>query len=156
MGRKKKDKYKSDLERSCAKLLKEHGLWFKYEPITFTIVEKFKFESEGLEKNGRGKWVTPSANIRAIKYTPDFIGKNWIIETKGRVYPQFPMRWKLFKKYMMDNDLHKKYPLVFMPSNQKQILECIKMIKEYSISAIGFVGTGEEIPFEYGFEMLYK
>ena len=33
-----------------------------------------------------------------IKYTPDFIGDNFIIETKGRANESFPMRWKLFKK----------------------------------------------------------
>ena len=33
-----------------------------------------------------------------IKYTPDFIGKDFIIETKGRANESFPLRWKLFKR----------------------------------------------------------
>lgn len=32
----------------------------------------------------------------------------------------------------------------------------IKMIKEYSISAIGYVGMGEQISHLYGFDILYK
>ena len=33
--------------------------------------------------------------ILNIKYTPDFIGKDFIIETKGRANESFPLRWKL-------------------------------------------------------------
>lgn len=32
----------------------------------------------------------------------------------------------------------------------------IRMIKDYSISAIGYVGIGDQVPHEYGFEILYK
>lgn len=35
------------------------------------------------------------------------------------------MRWKLFKKYLQDNNL--KYDL-YMPHNHKQVDECIQMI----------------------------
>jgi hypothetical protein len=35
-----------------------------------------------------------------IKYTPDFIGEDFIIETKGRANESFPLRWKMFK-YLM-------------------------------------------------------
>ena len=38
-----------------------------------------------------------------IKYTPDFIGKDFIIETKGRANESFPMRWKLFKRLIVNN-----------------------------------------------------
>jgi len=37
------------------------------------------------------------------------------------------MRWKLFKRYLFENNLN--YDL-YMPKNHKQIDECIKMIKE--------------------------
>ena len=42
--------------------------------------------------------------ILPIKYTPDFIGKGFIIETKGRANESFPMRWKMFKKYINKHD----------------------------------------------------
>ena len=35
-----------------------------------------------------------------IKYTPDFIGEDFIIETKGRANESFPIRWKLFKRLL--------------------------------------------------------
>ena len=37
------------------------------------------------------------------------------------------MRWKLFKKYLTDNNM--QYDL-FMPKNHAQIDSCIQMIKE--------------------------
>ena len=63
--------------------------------------------------------------ILGIKYTPDFIGltDEFIIECKGRANDTFPMRWKLFKKFVKDN-----IPSVtlYKPQNQK---ECDKVIE---------------------------
>ena len=52
-----------------------------------------------------------------IKYTPDFIGDDFIIETKGRANESFPMRWKLFKR--LSNE---QFPTVtlYKPQNQKE------------------------------------
>jgi hypothetical protein len=61
--------------------------------------------------------------ILSIKYTPDFVGKDFIIECKGRANESFPLRWKLFKKYLTDNKL---YPRLYKPQNQK---ECDKVIE---------------------------
>lgn len=66
-----------------------------------------------------------SNKLQSIKYTPDFVGKNWIIETKGRANESFPFRWKLFKKYLTDNKLN--YDL-YIPHNHKQVDECINII----------------------------
>ena len=62
-----------------------------------------------------------------MTYTPDFVGDKWIIETKGNPNDAFPLRWKLFKKYLVDHDLI--YDL-YVPRNHKQIDETIKQIKE--------------------------
>ena len=40
--------------------------------------------------------------VLGIRYTPDFVGEDFIIETKGRANESFPMRWKLFKKHMQE------------------------------------------------------
>lgn len=68
-----------------------------------------------------------SKNLQKISYKPDFVGNNWIIETKGLMSDSFPLRWKLFKKYLMNNNM--QYDL-FMPKNHAQIDSCIQMIKE--------------------------
>ena len=61
-----------------------------------------------------------------IKYTPDFIGKDFIIETKGRPNESFPMRWKLFKRFVTQQ--FPNYTL-FKPQNQKECDRVIEILK---------------------------
>jgi hypothetical protein len=65
--------------------------------------------------------------ILPIKYTPDFIGNDFIIETKGRANESFPMRWKLFKRLVMN-----QFPNVtlYKPQNQKECDKVIELILE--------------------------
>ena len=65
--------------------------------------------------------------ILPIKYTPDFIGDNFIIECKGRPNESFPLRWKLFKKLVSQQ--FPNYTL-FKPQNQKECDIVIRLIKE--------------------------
>jgi hypothetical protein len=66
-----------------------------------------------------------------IRYTPDFVAKDgsWIIETKGYLpsHHDFPMRWKLFLKYIMDNDLNYD---VYLAKNRQQVDQAISEIKK--------------------------
>ena len=64
-------------------------------------------------------------NPLPIKYTPDFVGEDFIIETKGRANESFPMRWKLFKKF-----INKCYPRVtlYKPQNQKECDQVIELL----------------------------
>ena len=57
----------------------------------------------------------------------DFIGKDFIIETKGRANESFPIRWKLFKKLVSE-----QFPnyILFKPQNQKECDRVISIIKE--------------------------
>ena len=67
--------------------------------------------------NGKGDYKDRgNKKILPIKYTPDFIGKGFIIETKGRANEAFPMRWKLFKHYAE----HNLNSILYKPQNQKE------------------------------------
>jgi len=57
------------------------------------------------------------------KYTPDFVSDSFIIECKGRANESFPLRWKMFKKYVKVNLPH---VTIYKPQNQK---ECDKVIE---------------------------
>ena len=63
---------------------------------------------------------------RPITYKPDFVGKKqeWVIETKGYLpsHHDFPMRWKLFLKYIVDNNLG---CAVFLAKNKAQVDQAI-------------------------------
>jgi hypothetical protein len=110
--------YKSELEKNCSLLLKENSIPYEYEKHKILLQDKVKLDLISLEK---GKIVK---TLRKITYTPDFVGSNWIIETKGKRTPDFNIKWKLFL-----NKIDPKYKLVCIAANKKQINECINQIK---------------------------
>lgn len=117
------NKYRSKLEEHCAWALTEHGIAFEYEPIAFEIFPGFKYPNTSWEKVG--KKFTDQRTVRKITYTPDFVGTNWIIETKGVRTESFNLKWKMFKQYLIEHDLH--YDL-YAPSNKKEIQLVINFI----------------------------
>lgn len=120
--------FKSGLEITASELLKAAGIPFEYEPWKIVLVKPFKWETS-YEETGKKekKKFGIVKTVRAVTYKPDFVGKNWVMETKGIKTQDFIIRWKLFKQYITDNNLD--YTL-FMPTNKKQILESIRIIKE--------------------------
>ena len=118
--------FASGLERHMYRALKKAKLKARYEGKTYVIQEGFMFDNESYERqsNGKGDMVNRgSKKILPIKYTPDFISDSFIIECKGRANESFPMRWKMFKKYVN----HKmKHVTLYKPQNQK---ECDKVVE---------------------------
>ena len=102
--------FASGLERYTYIALKKNKLYEGYESETFQIVESFQFPNISYEKqaNSKGEYINRgSKKILGIKYTPDFIGKDYIIECKGRPNESFPLRWKLFKLWLTKNNMGK-------------------------------------------------
>ena len=102
--------FRSKLEAYCYEQLKAAGIKAGYETQRFTLIHSFKFNGE---------------TVRAMTYTPDFIGDEFIIECKGYANDAFPLKWKLFKFYLymnkIDVDLYK-------PKNQKEVREMVEQI----------------------------
>jgi len=121
-------KFASGLEKYMYQALKKAKLKAKYEGETYVIQEGFEFKNESYERqsNGKGEMVNRgSKKVLPIKYTPDFVSRSFIIECKGRANESFPMRWKMFKKYVNDN---LKHVTLYKPQNQKECDEVIKLI----------------------------
>ena len=118
--------FASGLEKYMYMALKKAKIHAVYEGATFVLQEDFKFEIDSYERqaNGKGEMVNRGQKkIQSIKYTPDFVSSSFIIECKGRANESFPMRWKMFKKYVN----HKmKHVTLYKPQNQK---ECDKVIE---------------------------
>jgi len=122
--------FASGLEKYMYTALKEAGIKSKYEGETFVLLNGFHFENEVYERqaNGKGDYKNRGRKrILPIKYTPDFIGDEFIIETKGRANESFPMRWKLFKRLIVE-----QFPgiTLYKPQNQKECDETIRIILE--------------------------
>ena len=121
--------FASGLERYMYLALKKAKIKAKYEGETYIVQDSFNFNQDCYEKqaNGKGEYKNRGNKaIQSVKYTPDFIGKDFIIECKGRANESFPMRWKMFKKYVKEN-----LPRVtlYKPQNQKDCDETIKLIQ---------------------------
>lgn len=122
--------FASGLERYTYMALKKEKLFEGYENEVFQLIEGFNFNNESYEKqsNGKGEYINRGQKkILGIKYTPDFVGKDYIIECKGRANESFPIRWKLFKLWLTKNKIGKT---LYKPQNQKEVDRTVMLIKE--------------------------
>ena len=121
--------FASGLEKYMYLALKEAKIVARYEGETYILQDGFEFKNKSYERqaNGKGQMVNRgSKKILPIKYTPDFVSDSFIIECKGRANESFPIRWKMFKKYV---NKHLKHVTLYKPQNQKECDEVINLIK---------------------------
>lgn len=125
--------FASKLEMHMYKLLKKAKIPVDYEGKTYTLVEGFNFSNASYEKTRVKKVLHDrgNKNVLPIKYTPDFLDAQdpprFIIECKGNPNEAFPLRWKLFKKHLIDQGIKAD---LFMPRNQKDCAEVVRIIQE--------------------------
>ena len=139
----KVDKYglnfKSNLECYTYEAFIKAGIPVKYEPKHFVLVPKFEYNGT---RAWNGTWTTNkkgkrthsntdgefkcSPLVNALTYCPDFVGDGFIIECKGFVTESFPLRFKLFKRYLKQH--HSNIDL-YLVRNQKQIDTMVNEIK---------------------------
>jgi len=120
--------FASGLERYMYLALKEARIKSVYEGQTYVLQDGFEFTNDCYEKqsNGKGEYKNRgNKKILNVKYTPDFVADTFIIECKGRANESFPMRWKMFKKYVKDNLPH---VTLYKPQNQKDCDKTIQLI----------------------------
>ena len=103
--------FKSPLEAFTYNAFKNAEVKVDYEPQHYELLEKFDY---------LGK------HFRNIKYTPDFVGKNFVCECKGRVQRDFPLRWKMFLYNFKLKGLERK---AYIVHNHKEVDSMIQEIK---------------------------
>lgn len=102
--------FKSKLEMYCYKLLQENKVPVEYEVVKFQILDPFSYNGE---------------KVRAMTFTPDFVGDTFVVECKGFMNDAFPLRWKLFKYHLWKNQL--RYDL-YLPRNKKDVEKVVTEI----------------------------
>ena len=120
--------FASGLEKYMYMVLKKAKIHAIYEGAVFELQEGFMFDVDSYERQGNGKGAMVNRGqkkVLNIKYTPDFVSDSFIIECKGRANESFPLRWKMFKKYVND---HLKHVTLYKPQNQKECDEVIELI----------------------------
>lgn len=129
--------FQSGLEKIMYTLLVENGFEFNkdffYEKDSVTLIEGFDVPNTIMVNRKRDKaYVEDAKKARPMKYTPDFSEKetiadsNWVIECKGNPNEQWPIKIKLFKKWLTKQN---KAITVFIPSNKTQCEQTINIIK---------------------------
>jgi len=120
--------FKSGLEAYMYKALKEAKIKAEYEGVKYELTPSFDFKNKVYERqsNGKGEYKDRGGKkILKISYTPDFTGRGFIIECKGRANESFPIRWKLFKKYVSER---LRGVTLYKPQNQKECDETVSLI----------------------------
>lgn len=127
-------KFKSKLEVTIYKALKEKGLDPLYECNKYILQEGFRPLKPYYIKGSCPKTANGYAKIIQISYTPDFVvkyGDNILfIEAKGKQNDSYPIKRKLFLKYL--EDIPNAY---FMEVySKKDLVESLKQFEQYEQS----------------------
>jgi len=120
--------FASGLEKYMYLALKRAKIKADYEGETYVVQDGFEFNNKSYERQGNGKGDFRNRGekkILPIKYTPDFVSSSFIIECKGRANESFPLRWKMFKKYVK---AHLPHVIIYKPQNQRECDEVINLI----------------------------
>lgn len=119
----KTTKFRSKFEALCYQKLVDANIEFEYEPYAILLVEGFTTKAVSWERN-RKVFKEISTKVRPITYTPDFVGKGWIIETKGMRTPDFNLKWKLLKHKFKNKKIQ-----LFLPQSVKELDQAIEIIQ---------------------------
>lgn len=122
-------KFRSKLELFTYKKLEEASIKSLYEKKKYVLQEGFHYSQQCYEPHKTKGYVDNTYKVRDITYTPDFVDPNgkWIIEVKGFANDVFPLKWKMFKKHLMELE---NPPVLYLPKNQGQVLQTIELIKQ--------------------------
>lgn len=126
--------FKSKLDLMAYKLLEERGFKPQYEQNTFIIWQGFKPVVPFFTKNKARQIINNNKKLINITYTPDiyfeYRGYKVIIEMKGFTNDVYPIKVKLFRKYIEQLQDSNKY-LLFELYTKQQLLTAIQIIEEY-------------------------
>tara|TARA_R110002020_G_scaffold115484_6_gene265461 strand:- start:11480 stop:11833 length:354 start_codon:yes stop_codon:yes gene_type:complete len=111
-------------------MLKDANIEADYEKHKYVLLQGFHYPTSSFEDNGKTGYMDKKKyKVRDITYTPDFVDPKgrWVIECKGYANERFPLKWKMFKQLLMQQD---DPPVLFVPRNQRQNIETVTRILE--------------------------
>lgn len=123
--------FKSKLEKMAYQTLKEQDLPVLYEPKKFIIWEGFRPNVPFYNKDASTRMLKmDSKKVIDISYTPDLMFEYnnhlIIIEMKGFENNTYPLKKKIFRKWLESNYPNSIYFEIF---TKKQLLQAIDIIK---------------------------
>lgn len=121
--------FKSSLEVMIYRTLKEQGFPVRYEPQKIVVWEGFRPTVPFYDKDNVTRMLKKQMKkLLDITYTPDFMfeygGHQIIIEAKGFVNDTFPIKKKLFRKWLEDHP----ESIYFEIYTKKQLMQAVEII----------------------------
>ena len=130
-------KFKSKSEVMVYKTLLQEGFKPNYEPTKYIIWEGFKPSVLTYKPDKSGELVIQNKKLIDITYTPDFLfvapdNKTLVIlEVKGFCNDLYPVKEKMFRKFLEKLSENYNQPVIFFQiKTKKQLLQAIKIINE--------------------------
>lgn len=125
--------FKSQLEKTVYVTLKEAGFPVEYEPRKFIIWQGFRPSVSFYNKDNITKRLRlEKKKIMDITYTPDFLffykGYLIVLEAKGMENDVFPIKKKLFRKWLEEHHPKSIYFEVYSKRQAQQAIEIIKSL----------------------------
>lgn len=123
--------FKSKLEKTVYLTLREHNLPALYEPHKFILWQGFKPSVPFYNRDKVSRLLKlENKKLVDITYTPDFVFSynGWlvIIEAKGLENDVFPLKKKLFRKWLEE---HQPKSIFFEVYTKRQLLQAVSIIK---------------------------
>ena len=126
--------FKSKLEAMVYRTLLQYGFEPEYETHTYTIWEGFRPTVPFYTRNKAKATILNLKKLINITYTPDIYFEyreyKVIIEMKGFTNDVYPIKVKLFRKYIEQLQDSNNY-LLFELYTKQQLLTAIQIIEEY-------------------------
>lgn len=128
--------FKSELEVRIYKTLIENGINPKYEEFTAVLWKGFKPTIPFYERVGkRAREITLNMKkLIDMTYTPDFTfelnGLFVVIEAKGYENDTFPIKKKLFRKFL---EHYEKPSIFFEIYSKKDLLQALEIVKNVNL-----------------------
>jgi len=126
--------FKSRLEVMIYKTLLQEGFNVQYEPTKYIIWEGFKPNVSFYNKDKKTRMLKlDNKRLIDITYTPDFIFEykdtTIVIEAKGFENDTFPIKKKLFRKWLENQNSQGNKYIFFEIFTKKQLMQAIDIIK---------------------------
>lgn len=126
--------FKSRLEVMIYKTLLQEGFNVQYEPTRYIIWEGFKPNVSFYNKDKKTRMLKlDNKRLIDITYTPDFVFEykdtTIVIEAKGFENDTFPIKKKLFRKWLENQNSQGNKYIFFEIFTKKQLMQVIDIIK---------------------------
>lgn len=126
--------FKSRLEVMIYKTLLQEGFNVQYEPTKYIIWEGFKPNVSFYNKDKKTRMLKlDNKRLIDITYTPDFVFEYKdtiiVIEAKGFENDTFPIKKKLFRKWLENQNSQGNKYIFFEIFTKRQLMQAIDIIK---------------------------